>query len=191
MSTRERILEAAVRVFADAGYAGATTRQLAAAAEVNVATLNYHFGGKEKLYNACIRRQFDRLLEVEAPIELLPKDAPLAVELVVRLVYRYSRGSKHQVRLMLRHFVEHGHLPDEAREGWNQELLARGETMWKALDMPMDPRWKLKVLCLNHLITRFAITEPPDLEAFVPGDDPHADIEEILVEIAKFLLVPG
>lgn len=50
--TRKGILEAARRVFAASGFAGATTRQVAAEAGVNVATLHYHFGSKEGLYDA-------------------------------------------------------------------------------------------------------------------------------------------
>ncbi len=53
--TRRDILEAAERAFASAGFAGATTRQVASAASVNVATLHYHFGSKEGLYRAVLR----------------------------------------------------------------------------------------------------------------------------------------
>ncbi len=52
--TRRGILLAAEESFATAGFVGATTRQVAARAGVNVATLHYHFGNKEKLYRAVI-----------------------------------------------------------------------------------------------------------------------------------------
>ncbi len=189
MSTKDRILDAAVRCFAAGGFAATTTRQLAAEAGVNIATLAYHFGGKEKLYKACIRRQFDNLLSVEAPLAFLQGSAAERIELIVRLVYRFSREKKDQVRLMLRHFVEHGMLPDEVRGGWNHELLARAENLWQVLGLPPDPRWKLKLLTLNHLVTRYAVTEPPDLEAFVDSDDPHYEIENLLVELSQSLLL--
>lgn len=53
--TRQGILRAAERSFASAGFVGATTRQVAASASVNVATLHYHFGNKEGLYRAVLR----------------------------------------------------------------------------------------------------------------------------------------
>src|ERR1035437_10329628 len=52
--TRRGILRAAEESFATAGFVGATTRQVAARAGVNVATLYYHFGSKEKLYRAVL-----------------------------------------------------------------------------------------------------------------------------------------
>lgn len=52
--TRRDILRAAEECFATSGFAGATTRQVAARAGVNVATLHYHFGNKERLYRAVL-----------------------------------------------------------------------------------------------------------------------------------------
>jgi AcrR family transcriptional regulator len=52
--TRQRILQAAARVFAEEGYARATTRALAAAAGVNEVTLFRHFGSKQGLFSAIV-----------------------------------------------------------------------------------------------------------------------------------------
>lgn len=52
--TRREILRAATEAFAASGFAGATTRAIAARAGVNVATLHYHFGSKEGLYRASL-----------------------------------------------------------------------------------------------------------------------------------------
>jgi AcrR family transcriptional regulator len=54
IETRQRILEAASRVFAEKGYEGATTRAIAAAASVNEVTLFRHFGSKNNLLMAVI-----------------------------------------------------------------------------------------------------------------------------------------
>lgn len=55
--TRQRILQAAAMVFAEKGYARATTRSLAAAAGVNEVTLFRHFGNKQNLF-AAVMNQF-------------------------------------------------------------------------------------------------------------------------------------
>lgn len=52
--TRRGILRAAETSFASSGFVAATTRHVAAAAGVNVATLHYHFGSKEGLYRAVL-----------------------------------------------------------------------------------------------------------------------------------------
>jgi AcrR family transcriptional regulator len=52
--TRQRILYAAAQVFAEQGYARATTRALAAAAGVNEVTLFRHFGSKQNLFASVV-----------------------------------------------------------------------------------------------------------------------------------------
>lgn len=52
-AARQRILEAALAAFGEGGFKGATTRQIAEAAGVNLPALKYYFGGKEGLYLAC------------------------------------------------------------------------------------------------------------------------------------------
>ena len=48
--TRERILQAAAKVFADSGFERATVREICSRASVNIAAINYHFRDKENLY---------------------------------------------------------------------------------------------------------------------------------------------
>lgn len=52
--TMRRILDAAIEVFAAAGYEGASTRALADRAKVNLPAIQYYFGSKEGLYRAAI-----------------------------------------------------------------------------------------------------------------------------------------
>ena len=47
---KDWILEVAEKLFAELGYDGASTRHIAQEAGVNMAMLNYYFGGKEGLY---------------------------------------------------------------------------------------------------------------------------------------------
>jgi AcrR family transcriptional regulator len=60
-STKQRILGAAEELFARHGFAGASLRQVTAAAQVNLAAVNYHFGSKENLINEVFRRRLDGL----------------------------------------------------------------------------------------------------------------------------------
>jgi AcrR family transcriptional regulator len=49
---RERLLQAGLRLFAHQGYSKTSTRELAEAANVNVASISYYFGDKAGLYRA-------------------------------------------------------------------------------------------------------------------------------------------
>ena len=60
-STKERILGAAETLFARHGFAGASLRQVTAAANVNLAAVNYHFGSKDNLIEEVFRRRLDEL----------------------------------------------------------------------------------------------------------------------------------
>ena len=53
---RERLLDAAARVYAEAGYRGATTRRIAQEAGVNEITLFRHFGSKTTLILEAVRQ---------------------------------------------------------------------------------------------------------------------------------------
>lgn len=55
--SQERILNAATLLFAEHGYHGVSTREIANAVGLNVATVSYHTGSKAELY----RRVFERL----------------------------------------------------------------------------------------------------------------------------------
>lgn len=52
--SRAALLEAAKRVFAEKGYEGATVKDLADEAGVNISMVSYYFGGKEGLYRTCL-----------------------------------------------------------------------------------------------------------------------------------------
>ena len=55
-STSEALIAAAVKAFARMGYEGTTVKQIAQIAKVNVSLVSYHFGGKKKLYQACLEK---------------------------------------------------------------------------------------------------------------------------------------
>lgn len=54
---RNRLLDAAERLFCQKGFDGTHIRDLTAAAKCNVAAVNYHFGGKDNLYLEVFRRR--------------------------------------------------------------------------------------------------------------------------------------
>ena len=53
--THERILLAAERLFSEKGFEATSVRDITSEADCNVASVNYHFGGKENLYLEAFR----------------------------------------------------------------------------------------------------------------------------------------
>jgi len=58
-SARDRILDAALELFVELGYKGATTRAIASRARVNEVTVFRHFGTKQGLFRAVVSRETD------------------------------------------------------------------------------------------------------------------------------------
>ena len=57
VQSRERLLLAAMRLFAEQGFAKTSTREIALAAGANIASISYYFGDKAGLYRAAFTEQ--------------------------------------------------------------------------------------------------------------------------------------
>jgi len=114
-STRERILGVAETLFARHGFAGASLRQVTAAAKVNLAAVNYHFGSKESLIEEVFRRRLDELnrhrLAALADVEANPaRELEDVLGAFVRPALEQSMdsaGGAAFVRVLARAYAEH------------------------------------------------------------------------------------
>ena len=61
LNARERLLQVAETIFLDQGYDAVSVRSLTEAAGVNLALVNYHFGGKRSLYLEVLARHFEKV----------------------------------------------------------------------------------------------------------------------------------
>lgn len=64
--SRARLLDAALRLFAEHGFAKTSIRQIAEAASVNTALISYYFGDKKGLYRATFTEPMGSPMAVEA-----------------------------------------------------------------------------------------------------------------------------
>ena len=73
--TRAQIVDAAVIVFSELGYEGASTRAIATGACLTQGLLTYHFPSKSELWYAAAEQIFAMIHhDVLAPLEALPRD---------------------------------------------------------------------------------------------------------------------
>ncbi len=98
--TRDRILESALAVFAERGFDGATTRDIAARAGTNLGLIQYYFGGKERLWRAAVDHIFARLDTVLATVAPARPDDPTQLAELIRVCVRFVAANPHFVRFM-------------------------------------------------------------------------------------------
>lgn len=87
MEIKDKILEAALQVFAETGYRGATTRRIAQLADVNEVTLFRHFGSKDDLIHAALHRE----VGLEPPLRLPEHPGDAEAELTEWAEEHYRR----------------------------------------------------------------------------------------------------
>lgn len=114
MPTKERILGAAEELFARHGFEGASLRQLTAAAGVNLAAVNYHFGSKDRLIEEVFRRRLDQLNGRRmAALQAISGDPGTTIEdvlaafIVPALELSHDGNGSLFMRVLARAFAEH------------------------------------------------------------------------------------
>lgn len=106
VGTREQLLEAAGRLFADTGFERTTIRDICEQVGANVAAVNYHFGDKARLYRAAVQLAYrSRAGEVPLP-EWRVEDPP-------------ARRLYGMVRTLLERMLGQSEIP------WQSRLLMR------------------------------------------------------------------
>ena len=101
-STRDRILEVARDLFAQHGYNGTTIRDIAIAAEANLAAVGYHFGSKDALYGEILRAHVGPLAQRIAWACRATRPPLDRVEFIVRAVFEHIQVRPHMPALMVR-----------------------------------------------------------------------------------------
>jgi AcrR family transcriptional regulator len=188
-NTRERILEAALPLFAQYGYAGASTRRLASAAGVNVATLAYYFEGKEGLYNAVVQRLHEDLAEqIPAEMPALPPRELSAW--LAETAWEFVCDHRVHIRLLIRNVLDSGGHADIVMDRWTGPLMDRAEE----IVMLLRPEWdrvrrRLLVLSLMHVVVRFALEDPGQFHAMAGApDDLDEAVRSWITEMIRVLL---
>ena len=117
-ATKERILDAAETLFMEHGYEATSVRVITAAAGVNLAAANYHFGSKEELFQAVLTRRLDPMnqervalldrFEREAAPDPLPCERILDALFIpaLKLARDPARGGTNFLRLLGRAYAD-------------------------------------------------------------------------------------
>lgn len=192
--TRERILEAALPLFAELGFAGTSTRKLADGAGVNVATLAYHFGGKEGLYQAVIERLYEELGSTvpKAEVAGTPQET---VRAWMAAAWQFCKDHREHIRLTVRHVLDQGRWSDVMNSG-ARTLLPQAD----GLIGLFRPGWtiaqrRLLVFTVQHALVRFVLEERSQL-AWLLGCEVETLDQEVVDHFSRLVctelgLTPG
>jgi AcrR family transcriptional regulator len=133
--TKERILEAATRIFGGKGFDGARVDDIAETAKINKQMLYHHFGNKDDLFTAVLERAYRNIRTQEAALDLSALRADAAVLKLVEFTWTYYVAHPDFIRLLnSENQLEARHLKSSknTREinadhiGLMKKLLARG-----------------------------------------------------------------
>ena len=196
---RAAIIRAVRQVFAEKGYDGTTTRELAEAAAVSEALLFKHFPNKEALFSAmqescCNESAHDMFSRIHA---LEPSASALTL-LIHFLVSRIAgnEGDNDEVetvhsRLMLRSLAEDGEFARVFLRGRVacfvpkvEECLRAAVEAGEAVDMPVRPR--LRAFFAHHLAAMLRVLMLPAKPALEYGVS-----RDKLVEQAVWFILRG
>lgn len=139
---RVRVLDAAEHLFAERGYAGATTRMIAAQAGIQKRMLFYYYPNKDALYRAVLERIVTSLVDIHQQFRDDPGPVGLA-EAVAGITY-FVAARPAALRVLVREIMDAGpHLATLAREHL-APLFARGademrRNMATGVFRPADP----------------------------------------------------
>lgn len=134
-STKARILAAAEEIFASKGFEGASTREIAAAAGVNISSLHYHWESKETLYFAVFEDIYDRIVELvrssmpESALEQ-PPSRPV-IDDTMGLLFDFFADHPNVPKLLVRRLLE----ADSSTSEIEQDILLpawRHFALWTA-----------------------------------------------------------
>ena len=122
-STKARILTAAEEVFAAKGFEGASTREIAARAGVNISSLHYHWESKETLYYAVFRNIFDQLVDLLGntltPLLAGQQEHEAAIRIAMPPLFDFFADNPNVPKLLLRRVVEN----EDVDVGVEQDVL--------------------------------------------------------------------
>ncbi|MGE3451982.1 MAG: TetR/AcrR family transcriptional regulator [Burkholderiales bacterium] len=198
--TKSRILDAAESLFMEHGFEATSLRQLTAAAGVNLAAVNYHFGSKEELFQAVLTRRLDPMnqeriallerYEREAGGRQLSCEKILSAMLIpaLRLSRDERRGGKHFLRVLGRAYADPAPFIRTFLSAQYAEMISRfKDAFLKALPhlTKQELTWRLHFV-MGALSYTLAGTDALKLMAQVIPDEKDND-EMLLERLAPFL----
>jgi AcrR family transcriptional regulator len=165
--TPARLLDAAGDVFAERGYAGTSTREIARRAGVPFGALHYHWGSKQLLWQAVFRRLADRTRDTLLATFTPGRTLGVLLDHLVDAFLDFFAAQRTVVRLCYRASLEEPELHREVHAMFT-ELEALGRDILRQLAPRLDVDVPAAILVLTNAFVASVVDEPSQ-EAFLGG----------------------
>lgn len=197
MSTKDRILDTAERLFARYGFEATSLRTITKEAGVNLAAVNYHFQSKEALVQAVIGRRMGpvnaRRLTLLDAYEAEAGGAPVPLENVLDAFLRpviemCGSHAREFVPLIGRLYTEPGDFSDRLYKQQFEHLAQRFiPSLERALpDLPADELFWRVHFAIGAMAHTMAASKLLDLMS--AGRCDISDVEGTLMRLKTFIL---
>ena len=135
MPQRERLVTAAIDLFSERSFDGATTRDIAGKAGVTQPLVNYHFHAKEELWQAAVDSLFDLLNRAmdERAIGLRGVDEITRAKLLVREFVTFSARNPQLHRIIMQESKSDGSRMDDLVDRHVRPIYERTIDMFASL----------------------------------------------------------
>lgn len=186
-STQGRILSAALEVLDRKGPAHVGIRAIAQRAKVSVGLVHHYFTSKDGLLEACVRKLYEALLEVEAEERAGLTEGELGEALAhaTRRGYRIACQNRVLVRVVMRIVAERGGLPKTLR-GTVQDRFLDG---WSRIvsERTQRPMWEVRaqIHTVSSMTGRYAAASKAELASIL--GEPDLEEEELRRRIEEHL----
>ncbi|MCG9714182.1 TetR family transcriptional regulator [Shewanella insulae] len=195
--TKTRILDAAEKLFAERGFSETSLRLITSKAEVNLASVNYHFGSKKELIRAVLARYLDRFMPEasNAVVQLKQASEPSLNEIFSSLVKPLlelnkfkADGTRTFLQLLGRGYIEsQGHLRWFITTHYGEHLSEFVKAVAESAPHipPAEMFWRLH-FTLGTVV--FTMASADALTEIAEADfNEHNDIEAVIRKVIPYL----
>lgn len=191
VSTREKILICAHKLFSERGVHAVGIREIAKAAEVNIAAINYHFENKENLYIETIKNSIAVMTSMTQ--EIFDNLKSKTTEALAVKLYYYFVSDIDNLKVAYKLFLDSKRIPSMSSE--EDDLigppggvfffeLLQSETKSTSQD---DLIWAVRMIFSNVFHKALMVGNKCLPEKHARGDDIEKTIEEDIIRLVKVI----
>ena len=188
---RERILDAAVSLFAQKGYGASGVRKIAEEAQVNLAMISYYFDGKLGILKAIMEKFFQGCVEILADVNDESRAPEECVRTMISRIVHFVRMNTDLTMVMYNELPLENPEITEQKARMISSLITRVSGLVSRFDLDPDNRFQMGIIgpsLISMIFANFRM-RPVLSQAFrIQFDDAY---HERLVDTISTLFLHG